>query len=226
MRRLLVAVLLVLALALSAGCTTPRLLSDSSSELDSLRAQNATLRARLRQVRDSAQFRDDVESGQYYRELRVLKDQLNRLTYEVRTLRDGGQTVAIVPADSLFAAGTADLTSVGAERLASVIGHLQIAYPGRTIRVEGHADDTPLGEALKKRFASNWELSAARATAVVRHLIEKSELDAAQFVAVGYGATEPVASNETARGRRRNRRVRIAVLPPPRDYSRPFETTW
>ncbi|PSQ68649.1 MAG: hypothetical protein BRD26_07865, partial [Bacteroidetes bacterium QH_1_64_81] len=64
------------------------------------------------------------------------------------------------------------------------------------------------------------------ATTVVRHLIENSDVGPAQFVAVSYGATDPVASNETARGRRRNRRVRIAVLPPPRDYSRPFETSW
>jgi chemotaxis protein MotB len=53
-----------------------------------------------------------------------------------------------------------------------------------------------------------------------------SGIDAAQFVAVGYGATDPVASNETRAGRKRNRRVRIAVLPTPRDYARPFEMSW
>lgn len=226
MRHYLPVLTLALALTLSSGCTTTRFLRNSSSALDSLRSENATLHARLRQLRDSTQFRDDLDSGQYYRDLRVLKDRLNRLTYEVRTLRDGGRTIAVVPADSLFDVGTARLTSAGTERLGSVIVHLQTAYPGRTIRVEGHADSTPLGDALEDRFASNWELSTARAATVVRHLIANSELAAAQFVAVGYGSTDPVASNETATGRRRNRRVRIAVLPPPRDYSRPFETAW
>jgi chemotaxis protein MotB len=167
-----------------------------------------------------------VQTGQYYRDLRVLNDRLNRLTYEVRTLRDGGQTVRVLSADALFEPATATLTSAGAEQLQTVVARLQTAYPRRTIRVEGHASDTPLSEELQKQFASNWELSAARATTVVRHLISESDLDPTQFVAVSYGATDPVASNETARGRRRNRRVRIAVLPSPRDYSRPFETAW
>jgi chemotaxis protein MotB len=226
MRRFLLLVGLVAALAAAAGCARTPLSPSSSSRLDSLRSENATLRAQLRRLKDSLRLQEDVETGQYFRDLRVLNDRLNRLTYEVRTLRDGGRTVRVLSADELFEPATATLTSAGTERLRSVIKHLQAAYPRRTIRVEGHADDTPLSDELQKQFASNWELSAARATTVVRHLIAKSALDPAQFVAVGYGATDPVASNKTARGRRRNRRVRIAVLPPPRDYSRPFETSW
>jgi chemotaxis protein MotB len=223
MRRVILLVGLVAVLA-AAGCARTPL--SSSPRLDSLRSENATLRAQLRRLQDSLRLRDDVETGQYFRDLRVLNDRLNRLTYEVRTLRDGGRTVRVLSADKLFEPATASLTSAGTKRLQAVIKHLQGAYPRRTIRVEGHADDTPLSEELQKRFASNWELSAARATTVVRHLIAESDLDPAQFVAVGYGATDPVASNKLARGRRRNRRVRIAVLPPPRDYSRPFETSW
>lgn len=215
-----------LAVLLLGGCATTQFGGGSSSRLDSLRAENATLRAQLRQAEDSLDFREDVQTGQYYRDLRVLNDRLNRLTYEVRTLRDGGQTVRVLSADALFEPATATLTSAGAEQLQTVVARLQTAYPRRTIRVEGHASDTPLSEELQKQFASNWELSAARATTVVRHLISESDLDPTQFIAVSYGATDPVASNETARGRRRNRRVRIAVLPSPRDYSRPFETAW
>ena len=226
MRRLLLLASVALAFVVLGGCATAQLGGDSSSRLDSLRAENAALRAQLRRVEDSLDFREDVKTGQYYRDLRVLNDRLNRLTYEVRTLRDGGQTVRVLSADALFEPATATLTSAGTERLQSVISHLQAAYPRRTVRVEGHASDTPLSEELQEQFASNWELSAARATTVVRHLIAESDLDATQFVAVSYGATDPVASNETARGRQRNRRVRIAVLPSPRDYSRPFETSW
>ncbi len=207
------------------GCATMPI-GSSSSRVDSLRSENAALRARLQQVRDSLALREDVETGQYYRDLRVLQDQLNRLTYEARTLRNGGRTVRVLPADSLFESATATLTDAGAKRLRVVIAQLQTAYPTRTVWVEGHADNAPLSESLQEQFASNWELSAARATAVVRHLVTNSDLSPGQFAAVGYGATQPVASNQTVRGRRRNRRVRIAVLPPPRDYSRPFETSW
>lgn len=234
MRRFVLLVGLVVGLAVPVGCAPTSSLSTSSSpaspsspsRLDSLRSENATLRARLRRIEDSLQLRNDVETGQYYRDLRVLQDRLNRLTYEARTLRDGGRTVRVLSADSLFEPASATLTSIASKQLQAVIEHLQAVYPARTIRVEGHADDTPLSEELQNQFPSNWELSTARATAVVRHLIEHSDLDPTQFVAVGYGATEPVASNETVRGRRRNRRVRIAVLPPPRDYSHPFETSW
>jgi len=225
MRRFSLLLGLAVALTLPTGCA-PTPVTSSASRLDSLRSENAALRARLRRVEDSLALRSDVSTGQYYRDLRILRDRLNRLTYEVRTLRDGGRTVRVLSADSLFKLGTATLTSAGAARLADAISHLQVAYPTRTIRVEGHTSSTSLSEEMQTRFASNWELSCARATAVVRHLIENSDLASDQFVAVGYGAMDPVASNKTARGRRRNRRVRIAVLPPPRDYSRPFETSW
>ncbi|WP_263789266.1 MULTISPECIES: OmpA/MotB family protein [Salinibacter] len=227
MRLLLLFAGLAAALPGLVGCATTRLPGASAPpRLDSLRAENATLRSRLRRVEDSLRFRDDLATGQYYRDLRVLTDRLNRLAYEVQMRRQGGRAVRVLPADSLFESGTATLTAAGKKRLRATVAHLETAYPTRAVRVEGHADDTPLSEALQERFASNWELSAARATAVVRYLSARSALAPSQFAALAYGATDPVASNATARGRRRNRRVRIAVLPPPQDYSRPVDTSW
>jgi chemotaxis protein MotB len=191
---------------------------------DSLRAENMRLKARANALQDSLRFRDDVQTGQYYREQRTLQDKIMRLTYEVRTLRDGGQTVAVLPVDDLF--DTATLTDTGVERLRAVAEQLETAYPNRRVRVEGHSDRTPLSESLQERFPSNWALSSARAAAVVHRLITLTSLNGGQFAAVGYGTTDPVATNNTAQGRQQNRRIRIAVLPAPRDYSRPFETTW
>ncbi|MEF8816112.1 MAG: OmpA family protein [Salinibacter sp.] len=227
MHRLLLVFGVAVALSALAGCaTTQRSGTPPVSRLDSLRAENATLRSRLRRMEDSLGVRDDVATGQYYRDLRVLTDRLNRRTYEVQMLRQGGRTVRVLPADSLFEPGTATLTAAGEGRLQATIEHLERTYPSRSMQVEGHADDTPLSEQMQERFASNWELSAARATAVVRYLIAHSILDPAQFAALAYGATDPAASNATAQGRRRNRRVRIAVLPAPQDYSRPLEVSW
>jgi chemotaxis protein MotB len=213
-------------LSLLLGCTATQGPRGDGAPLDSLRAENARLRDVTRALRDSLRLRRDVETGQYYRDLRVLRDRLTRLTYEVRLLQDGGLTVSVLPVDSLFKPGTTALDSSGARRLRALARQLQRTYPDRVVRVEGHADNTPLGESLRERYASNWALSCARASAVVQRLIKLTTLDRGQFAAVGYGASRPRASNETAGGRRRNRRVRIAVLPPPRNYAHPFEASW
>lgn len=218
--------LIALVLPVLGGCAPGARTAGSSPSVDSLRAEAAALRARLHRLQDSLDFYEDVESGQYARDRRVLRDRLNRFAFDVRVLRAGGHTVRVFPVDGLFKPATATLTETGRERLRAVTAHLSSAYPHRTVRVEGHASNTPLSAGMQKRFASNWELSAARATAVVRHLAAASVLAPHQFVAVARGATDPIASNDTARGRRRNRRVRIAVLPPSPPSSRPFETAW
>lgn len=215
-------------LVLPMGCSPAPRATNSPDALpaDSLRAQNARLRDRNEDLRDSLQFRDDIDTGQYYRDLRTLQDRLTRLTYEVRLLRNGGLTVTELSVDSIFASASTNIDSTGLPRLKALARQLESTYPDRTVRVEGHADNASLGKTLKKKFDSNWELSAARATAVVRRLVNLTSLDRSQFEAVGYGASRPRASNDTPGGRRRNRRVRIAVLPLPRDYTRPFQTTW
>lgn len=81
------------------------------------------------------------------------------------------------------------------------------------IVVEGHTDDVPIGPALADRFPSNWELSAARAIAVVRFLEEKAGLDPNLLVASAYSSHRPLASNETESGRSKNRRIEIILAP-------------
>lgn len=217
--------LLAAGLMLS-GCASLVSPLPETPTVDSLRAENATLRDRNRYLRDSLAFYDDIATGRYYRDLRALKDQLNRVEYELQMRRDGGQTVSVYRADRLFEPASARLTDRGAARLRKVATQLKTTYPTRGIRVEGHTDNVPVGPDLAASYPTNWELSGARATTVVRTLAEMSGLSPDQFAAVAFGATRPVASNETDRGRRRNRRVRIAVLPVPRAFSRPFETSW
>ena len=79
------------------------------------------------------------------------------------------------------------------------------------IRVEGHTDDVPIHTPL---FASNWELSTARATTVVQLLIEAGGLDPARLAAAGYAEYRPRLPNDSSDHRARNRRVDIVVLDP------------
>ncbi|MCI0545796.1 MAG: OmpA family protein [Candidatus Rokubacteria bacterium] len=80
------------------------------------------------------------------------------------------------------------------------------------ILIEGHTDSVPIGPELRDRFASNWELSTARATEVVKYLAGH-RLPGEILTAAGRADTAPVASNQTEAGRRQNRRIEIVLLP-------------
>jgi chemotaxis protein MotB len=90
------------------------------------------------------------------------------------------------------------------ERIAKVL-----AQHGLDLRVEGHSDDQPIHTA---QFRSNWELSTARAMAVLLLLVNDSGLDPKKISVAGYGQYRPVADNSTPEGRQMNRRVDLVVV--------------
>jgi chemotaxis protein MotB len=112
----------------------------------------------------------------------------------------------------LFPSGSADISKDGKLVLDKVISILKDIKDKR-IQIEGHTDNVPIVSSLKKRFPTNWELSTARATHVVRYLHEQGGIDAALLSATGYGENLPVASNDTEKGRQKNRRIEIVLLP-------------
>lgn len=124
-----------------------------------------------------------------------------------------GETVEELAADLFFESGSAALTEQGRLRLDGVATRLKRDFAGRRVRVEGHSDNQPIGPSLRTIFPTNWELSSARATAVVRYLQDTHSLDPTRLEAVGMSAYYPAADNATPEGRAQNRRVRIAVLP-------------
>jgi chemotaxis protein MotB len=107
----------------------------------------------------------------------------------------------------LFNSGEANLQPEGDPLLEEVATLLNVdkSHP---ITVEGNTDNQPIATA---QFPSNWELSTARATTVVRFLIAHS-VSAGRLAAAGYAALHPVDSNATDAGRSRNRRVDIVLM--------------
>ena len=85
-----------------------------------------------------------------------------------------------------------------------------INLQNQRIMVNGYTDNVPIAPDFRWRFPSNWELSTARATDVVRYLIQQG-VNPAILAATGYGEQDPVASNDTPQGRRQNRRVEIVI---------------
>ena len=84
-----------------------------------------------------------------------------------------------------------------------------LAQHGLDLRVEGHSDDQPIHTA---EFRSNWELSTARAMAVLMLLVDDSGIDPKKVSVAGYGEYRPVADNATPEGRQMNRRVDLVVV--------------
>jgi len=116
--------------------------------------------------------------------------------------------VLSLPESATFPVASADVTSDAQaviDRVATTLEPLDVA-----VRIEGHTDDTPIRTA---RYSSNWELSTARASAVVARFIEQ-RVDPRRLSAAGYGEFHPRASNATADGRASNRRVDVVVNPP------------
>jgi chemotaxis protein MotB len=112
----------------------------------------------------------------------------------------------------LFDSGKTEIKPQGREILAKVATVLA-SVKDKHIRIEGYTDSQPITGALQKQFPSNWELSAHRATTVVRFLQDKGSLDGKVLSAVGYGPFRPIADNETPEGRAENRRIEIVLTP-------------
>ena len=118
-----------------------------------------------------------------------------------------GLVVRVLTDNLLFVSGSATLQS-GADQLLDEVAQLLNLDPSHPITVEGHTDNQPIATA---QFPSNWELSTTRATNVVRFLISRGVI-ASRLGAVGYADLHPIASNATAAGRAKNRRVEIVLM--------------
>lgn len=174
------------------------ILNERGAEYRRLQQRLDQLRAIEREVRQRNQIYEDV-----IQRFRSLIDS-DRLSVSI----DRGRMVIQLSQDVLFNSGSATLSSEGRRTLtevATVLAELQ----DRRFQVEGHTDTVPIAT---ERFRSNWELSTARALSVVRLLLDHG-VSPDNLSAAGYGEHQPVASNDTPEGRRRNRRIEIVMLP-------------
>lgn len=108
-----------------------------------------------------------------------------------------------------FAPGRANLSSEAKDTMDRLANVLKKA--DRAVRVEGHTDNTPISTA---RFPSNWELSTARATTILKYLVDSHDFDPTRLSAAGFGEFHPIDDNSSIEGKRKNRRVDIVLLNP------------
>ncbi len=189
--------------------TLEKLVADSDNQVDQLTAEISTLRDKI--------VNAQVQAGTAARKTLEVRDSIARHIAEsdlggvsVEAIENNNAVAITVGPGNIYRKGEVALSREGTLVL-SKIANMLSEYPQWQIDVEGHTDATPIGQAMKKRYPSNWELSVARASVVVNYLSLVSDVDSQSMSARGYADTRPVASNANALGRRQNRRIEIVL---------------
>jgi chemotaxis protein MotB len=175
------------------------------SNLQKQRDQLEMQRVALEKERAELEASSKQSQSQYDGLVRSLKDEVRKGELQVRQYKD---MLTVEVAEQLFFdSGKAALKDSGKEVLKRV-GEALKGYDDKIVRVIGHTDNVPISTA---QFPSNWELSVARATTVVRFL-QGAGLPPERLIASGRGEHSPIAANDDADGRRKNRRIEITLV--------------
>lgn len=175
--------------------------------IDALTREHASCREEMAVARSSLQGMD-ARAAQLRRQL---QDEIAAKDVEIEQLRD---RLSVRVLDRiLFRSGSAEILPPGRavlDKLADVLADSE-----DHIRVEGHTDVVPIGTHLRDRYPTNWELSTARASSVVRYFEAARKIDPRRLEAVGFSLYRPVAPGDTPEALQRNRRVEIVLTAEP-----------
>jgi chemotaxis protein MotB len=230
-------VLIVMILFSLSGCVMKKTFVAKEAELATSQTQLEKTQAALDE-KTAALNRQKQESEALQAEISRLKGEVTVKSEQAQTLTEQTQTydqlvgklkseieqgkIKITQLENkltvnlvdkvLFSSGEATLNEEGKATLTKVSEVLS-GVTDKTIQVEGHTDNVPISSSLQRKFPTNWELSTARATEVVRFLVEKGEMSPENISAAGYSYYRPVADNATPEGKRENRRIEIVLVP-------------
>jgi chemotaxis protein MotB len=211
-------------------------LASQMRDFSKLRAQNgeleediSQLEARLQHIERLKQELEHVRAAREAQEAKLAKvkhevqavgKEIDRITKALEK-KFGNSLVVTQHQDRLvltmlghvlFESGKAQLTPLGLDIMKQV-GEVLATLPNKNIQVEGHTDNNPIYGRLQHQYPTNWELSTARATTVLRYLIEQTGMNPKDFSATGYAETRPAVPNDSNEGRAQNRRVEIVLYP-------------
>lgn len=191
---------------------TQYMLDDSGSlEIDSLVAGEelsqseieAKLEAKLeeqmnKETQDMLSIKDSIDK--YIEE--------NGLSAQIETKLTSEMLMIMIRDNALFDSGLAQVKPES-QQLAVAISKILENYTLYNVEVAGHTDNVPI---LGGQFASNWNLSTQRALNFMEYLMDSEDVNQSRFRTIGYGEYKPIATNETAEGRAKNRRVEVNIL--------------
>ena len=189
-------------------------ISDLNLKLENYQKTNLAIEKKLTKTRKKLiRFEDKIRlQNQVFKDL---KNQFRRSIKKklVKILRKEQRVVIRISSNMLFRSGRAKVRKAGKpllKRIASVIKR----YSNREIQVQGHTDNVQIKGQLSEIWETNWELSTARATSVLRYLIEIGDVDPRNSSAAGLGEFNPIATNKSVKGKSLNRRIEIVIFPP------------
>jgi chemotaxis protein MotB len=180
-------------------------------EITRLKAENEELEMALAEYERIQRKSDELMDIVLRRIYELLREEIE--TGKVRVFKGSMGIVLDVTSEYMFDMGSVEINSGGRvilRKIASLLDELD----GYLIGIIGNADSKPIvTPALKKRFPTNWELSAHRGSVIVRYLLSNSSVSPRRMVVMGLGEHQPIDTNRTEMGRGNNRRVDIVLLP-------------
>jgi len=191
----------------------------AKSDLDACKSARSEIDTKLtvanqelsvyRQAAEARQSKLDALQNQEKQLRERLSKELTDKNVEIEQLK--GQLSVRMLDKIVFKSGSADILPQGTEVLDKLADAIKDSTD--TIRVEGHTDDTPISDKLKVKYPSNWELSAARASAVARYFETKHFINPKRLESLGFSMYHPMAPNDSDENKQRNRRVEIVLKP-------------
>ncbi len=181
-------------------------IAKGKSEIERLQLQLSNIKGE----KDNTEIKIGQLKTTYEKLVSDLKKQIENQEVTIKTFEE---KISVTFVDRiLFEFAKAEISPKG-RKILGKIGNTLKNVKGKQIRVVGHTDDVSISPGYRHKFPSNWELSAARAASVVNYLQNEQGLDPTNLEAVGRSFYEPIASNETSKGRAQNRRVNIIIVP-------------
>ena len=176
-------------------------LEKASRDLDlELEKEKAVVEEKAKIISDLEDTRKKIEEG--------LKEQIANQQIKIEDI-EGKLKLTFID-KILFNSGSTKINEKGKEILITFAESIK-EDKDHNILVEGHTDNVGVGPILKSMFPSNWELSTARSSAVVRFLQEEGGIEPERLSAIGFSYYNPVASNDDEEGRSQNRRIEIIL---------------
>ena len=187
------------------GCATTKLDREVSNLKSQLHEQEA--RCTKSEARDGTKIDYLTKTNQQLST--DLQDEIKKGLVIINQQKD--QLTLSVMQEVLFDSGRAELRESGKPVLEKVARAI-LGLSGQLVTIEGHTDNVPIGSSIIGRYPTNWELSTARSTTVVRFLQDRG-VDPQELGAAGFGEYRPVATNDTPEGRQHNRRIDVVLAP-------------